>query len=270
MGKKQSGGFTLIELLVVVAVLALLMGILMPALQKVRRSGWRTFCANNEREWGISLHMYAADNDGYFPDNMKGLDISWLGPGMLSFWKHYLVEYKKTKDPKKREHVLFCPTDKWHRLAEQWSMSDGKTLVLTGYFYLPHRDVDNGWDYGCNGIEGWHSRKKFGGRYSLAPVMGDRLQGLGTWSPSGNDGTVKWEATDGESGETVLSSTHGKPGNGEPEGGNFLFEDGRVEWHNWDRRDARATIDLGSKGGSWLCFYKLPGISTDGAGGRQG
>jgi len=259
MVKNHRSAFTLIELLVVIAVLALLMGILMPALQKVRRSAWRTFCANNERQWGVALHMYAADCDGFFPDNTEGYDISWMGPGMMNFWKRYLVGYENTKEEKPREDILFCPTDKWHRLADLWSQSDGIHHVVTGYFYLPHRDINSGWDYSCTGIAEWHSRKKFGGKFNAAPVMSDRLQGMGTWSPSANEGKVTWETTNTD-GTRVLSATHAKPSTGVPEGGNFLFEDGRVEWHNWNIHDARGTIDLGSKGGDWLCFYKLPGI----------
>jgi len=270
MSRKQSNGFTLIELLVVVAILALLMGILLPALSKVRKSGWRTFCANNQHEWGVALHMYAADNDGFFPDNTDGYDVSWLGVKMAAFWKTYLVESKKTTETKPRAHLLFCPTDKWHRLADLWRNDDpqaDKKPVLTGYFYLPHRNMSGSCEYNCNGCGEWHARKKLGGKFSAAPVMSDRLQGVGTWSPSANDGTVIWEVTDGETQTTVPSATHASSTNGEPEGGNFLFEDGRVEWRRWDRNDARATIDLGSKIGTWLFFYKLPGIPTGGKAG---
>jgi len=264
MSSTRSHAFTLIELLVVVAILAILMSILLPALSRVRKSGWRTFCANNERQWGIALQMYATDNENYFPDNTDGYDVSWLGTRMATFWKGYLVESKKTEKPKERAHVLFCPTDKWHRLADLWrnNPSSDTGRVLTGYFYLPHRDVTLAWEYNCNDIKAWHSRKKFGGKFNAAPVMSDRLQGQGTWSLSSNKGNVTWDTTDTDNKTVVPSATHPKPGNGEPEGGNFLFEDGRVEWRNWNADDARATIDLGSKGGVWLCFYKLPGIRT--------
>jgi len=266
MRRKQVNAFTLIELLVVISVLAVLMGILLPALGKVRRSSWRTFCANNQRQWGVALHMYAADNDGFFPDNTDGYDISWMGTKMANFWKKYLVEDKKTSEKKDRAHVLFCPTDKWHRLADLWRNDDPQAdqkPVVTGYFYLPHRNVSSGWDYNCNGIAEWHARKKFGGKYHAAPVMSDRLQGVGTWSPSGNEGNVAWE-TANKDGTAVLSAAHAKPSSGVPEGGNFLFEDGRVEWRHWDIKDARGTIDIASKGGDWLCFYKLPGIPSGG------
>jgi len=78
---------------------------------------------------------------------------------------------------------------------------------------------------------------------------------------------VNWEVTDSATQSTVFSATHARPATGVPEGGNFLFEDGRVEWRAWDRKDAQGTIDLGSKIGTWLFFYKLPGIAT---GSKQG
>ena len=57
--------FTLIELLVVIAVIALLMAILMPALQRVRRQARAVACQANLRQWGTFYAAYAAENDGY-------------------------------------------------------------------------------------------------------------------------------------------------------------------------------------------------------------
>jgi prepilin-type N-terminal cleavage/methylation domain-containing protein/prepilin-type processing-associated H-X9-DG protein len=59
--------FTLIELLVVIAVIALLMAILMPALQRVRRQARTVACQSNLRQWGILHAAYAAENDGRLP-----------------------------------------------------------------------------------------------------------------------------------------------------------------------------------------------------------
>ncbi|MHC4169130.1 MAG: prepilin-type N-terminal cleavage/methylation domain-containing protein, partial [Planctomycetota bacterium] len=64
MTRHRRKGFTLIELLVVIAIIALLLAILMPSLNRVRKQARFVACKANLKSYGLMAFMYADDNDG--------------------------------------------------------------------------------------------------------------------------------------------------------------------------------------------------------------
>jgi len=95
MSKKR--GFTLIELLVVIAIIALLMAILMPALNRVKNQAKTIMCQARLREWGLLFKLYTDDNNGYFN---RGWDV-----GEAALWMNALRPYYKDN-----WEMLLCPT----------------------------------------------------------------------------------------------------------------------------------------------------------------
>jgi prepilin-type N-terminal cleavage/methylation domain-containing protein/prepilin-type processing-associated H-X9-DG protein len=270
--RQRYRGFTLVELLVVIGIIAVLVGILIPALARARESSIRIKCASNLRQIGIAAMNYAAENKGLLPDVrtnnphyvVNRVNFTWWDGRIL--WNKYL----KTAD------IFYCPgfssgVDLRKTIAsdaDDASFKNAAKDAQVGWRCTPvdqpvdlyvsvHYDIFGGWSRPGNGttrivllLRPDEPVPNADPAIQDCPRLPAKTNAKNAAElPMAADATLRESQESGLSGTTILSgaakmgpdywSSHRRKG--KFDGVNVLFYDGHVVWRGADKAMPRLT-----------------------------
>ena len=150
---QRKKGFTLIELLVVIAIIAILMSILMPALQRVKKQARTIICKHKLGQYGLAGRMYLDDHDGTFP-----YSFSWLYSANWSGCRWHNKANNLTNKPEEAGSLWPYLKDKDINLCPEFDLvarmmgcgsCDGKTIPIEPQYSYGMNSYLNGdgWEH---------------------------------------------------------------------------------------------------------------------------